>query len=222
MKKLPSIKAITFAIIAICCIQFTTKKIAEITVLQPTGAFITLGNNIIETLALKNSTQKENAKEFNYDELKSLKQEIEIAKLATASPVAVYEGMTMEELTAKLNRSLTSDLSGYGASFAKYSIDYGVDPYLAVAISLHETGCNGGCSNLVKQCNNVGGMKGQGCGAYGSFASLDAGIEAMIRNLSRNYIAYGLTTPEKIGPKYAMSTTWATKINNYIERIRKN
>ena len=45
-------------------------------------------------------------------------------------------------------------------------------------------------------------------------------LEAMIRNLSRNYIAYGLTTPEAIGPKYAMSATWAEKINNYIYKIR--
>ena len=118
--------------------------------------------------------------------------------------------------------SLSSDLAGYGEVFANYSIEYGVDPYLAVAITLHETGCTWNCSTLVKECNNVGGMKGSGCGAYGRFDSLDAGIEAMISNLSRNYVFKGLTTPEAIGLRYAMSDTWASKINNYIEKIRNN
>ena len=72
-------------------------------------------------------------------------------------------------------------------------------------------------------CNNVGGMKGSGgCngGSYAVFESLDAGIEAMISNLSRNYIQQGLVTPEQINTKYATSTTWASKVNNYIEKVR--
>ena len=104
--------------------------------------------------------------------------------------------------------------------FARYSIEYGVDPYLAVAITLHETGCKWNCSNLVQSCNNVGGMKGSGCGSYASFNTLEEGIEAMISNLSRNYISQGLTTPESIGTKYAASSTWASKINYYIDTIR--
>ena len=42
----------------------------------------------------------------------------------------------------------------------------------------------------------------------------------MIRNLANNYIAKGLTTPEEINKKYAASSTWATKVNNYINEIR--
>lgn len=131
--------------------------------------------------------------------------------------------MTLDELALKLNNSLSSDLSGYGMSFAKYSTQYGVDPYLALAITLLETGCKWGCSSLVKQCNNVGGMKGSGSclgSSYATFASLDAGIEAMIKNLSYNYIQKGLVTPEQINRKYATSSTWAYKVNNYISAIR--
>lgn len=222
MKKLPSIKAICIALIAISCVQFTTNKIEEITVIEPTSAFTTLGNSILESVVLKNNFEKNQNPNFDFNELKSLKQEIEVAKLAASSPVIVYDGMTMDQLIAKLNRNLSSDLSGYGESYAKYSTQYGVDPYLAVAISLHETGCNWNCSRLVKECNNVGGMKGSGCGSFGAFESLDAGIEAMIRNLQRNYISVGLTTPDAIGPKYAMSATWAPKINSYISRIQNN
>ena len=157
-----------------------------------------------------------------FDE-KELKQEIEIISLKASTPAIIYEGMTLDELALKLNNSLSSDLSGYGMSFAKYSTQYGVDPYLALAITLLETGCKWGCSSLVKQCNNVGGMKGAGSclgSSYATFASLDAGIEAMIKNLSYNYIQKGLVTPEQINTRYATSSTWAYKVNNYISAIR--
>lgn len=135
----------------------------------------------------------------------------------------VYDNMTFDELSNKLDRSLKSKLSGTGNLFAKYSLEKGVDPYLAVAIALHETGCNWNCSTLVTSCNNVGGMKGSpscGNGSYKAFATLEEGIRAYIDNLYNNYYAYGLNTPELINPKYAASTTWASKVNWYIEVIK--
>ena len=130
--------------------------------------------------------------------------------------------LSYDELVAKLNRSLNSTLAGKGDSFAKYATELGIDPYLAVAIVLHETGCKWNCSTLLKQCNNVGGMKGSpGCngGSYKAFSSLDEGIKAFMTNLYKNYYAYGLTTPETIGPKYAASTTWATQVRAYMREI---
>ena len=91
---------------------------------------------------------------------------------------------------------------------------------MATAIMLHETGCNWECSYLVKTCNNVGGQKGSGCGSYSAFPSLDEGIKAFIDNLSNNFISKGLTTPEAINPRYAESTTWAQKVNSYINKIK--
>jgi hypothetical protein len=52
----------------------------------------------------------------------------------------VYDGLTMSQLSDKLNRSLGSTLSGTGSIFANKAVQLGIDPYLAVAISLHETG----------------------------------------------------------------------------------
>ena len=135
----------------------------------------------------------------------------------------VYDGMNMEQLSNKLNRSLHSDLSGKGEIFARLSIEYNVDPYLAVAISMHETGCKWNCSRLVKSCNNVGGMKGSpGCGggAYAAFPTLDEGIRAFISNISRNYASKGLTTPESMGPKYAGSSTWPSQVRSYMNEIK--
>lgn len=135
-------------------------------------------------------------------------------------PSVVYEGLTMEELASKIDRAFKNELSGKGYLYASYSLEKGVDPYLAAAISLEETGCNWNCSNLVKSCNNVGGMKGSGCGSYGYFNTLDDGIRAFIDNISRNYVAYGLTTAETMNPKYAENPAWSGNVNRYITRIR--
>ncbi len=137
-------------------------------------------------------------------------------------PEVVYDGMTLDELAAKLDRSLKNELYGKGYLYASYSLEKGVDPYLAAAISLEETGCNWNCSNLLKSCNNVGGMKGSGCGSYGYFNTLDDGIRAFIDNIERNYVAYGLTTAVDMNPKYAENPMWSTNVNNYINRIKNN
>ncbi len=136
---------------------------------------------------------------------------------------ATYDGLTMEELTAKINRTLKSNLAGTGNLFVKYAMANNVDPYLAVAITLLETGCNYRCSAQVSQCNNVGGMKGAGScqgTSYASFPTLEQGIEAFIVNIKKNYYDFGLNTPELMNRKYAASNTWAMKVNNYIASIK--
>ncbi len=144
----------------------------------------------------------------------------EIQEYIDSRPVIVYDNMTIEELSMKLDRVLHSTMSGKGNLIATYALEVGVDPYLATAIILLETGCNSSCSRMVNTCYNVGGMKGSGCGAYASFPSLDDGIKAFIDNLNRNYYSYGLTTPETMGPKYAESKEWPMKVNNYINKIK--
>lgn len=132
----------------------------------------------------------------------------------------VYDNMTIEELIDKLNNSLKYELSGYGALVANYSLEKGVDPYLATAIMLHETGCTWGCSSLVKKCNNVGGMKGKGCNSYSYFSSLEQGIKSFIDNIYNNYYVYGLTTADLMGSKYAEDPLWSSKVNSHIEKVR--
>ena len=168
---------------------------------------------------------------FNQEVEKEVKYEpkVEIAEEITEiEPILteeiVYDGMTLNELAEKLNRYLKSNLSGMGMVYASKSIELGVDPYLAVAISMHETGCKWGCSKLTRECNNVGGMKGKpscGSGSYRKFDTLEEGITKFIENIAKNYYAYGLTTPEAMNHKYAEIKTWATKVNNYINEIKK-
>ena len=85
---------------------------------------------------------------------------------------------------------------------------------------LHETGCKWNCSYLVNACNNVGGQKGQGCGSYSYFSSLDDGIKAFIDNIKNNYVNYGLVTAEQMNSKYAEDPNWSVNVNKYIEMIK--
>lgn len=161
---------------------------------------------------------EEDTKEEFVDSISELSKENNVTKR-----VIVYDGMTMSELAEKLNRSLKSTIAGKGDVFASYSLERGVDPYLAVSIMLLETGCNWSCSSLMRKCNNIGGQKGSpSCdgGSYKSYPSLDEGIKGFIDNIADNYYAYGLTTPEAMNKKYAASDMWAIKVNNYISSVK--
>lgn len=168
-------------------------------------------------------TTRESGSTANYiqvdSELVGLFSKEEIEEPEIIDPI-VYDGKTLDEVAEMINNQLSSTITGKGYLIASYSLEKGVDPYMATAIMLHETGCKWGCSYLVRECNNVGGQKGQGCGAYAAFNSLDEGIKAFIDNLYKNYISYGLTTPEEINPKYAEDPNWSKGVNKYIEIIK--
>lgn len=170
--------------------------------------------------SLEADKNKEKKVEPSVENVNQIEETVQSKEVAEPVKEIVYEGLTMEELSAKLDRSLSSTLSGYGSTFANYAVQLGMDPYLAVAIVLHETGCKWGCSGLVQSCNNIGGQKGSGCNGYQYFNSLEEGIKGYMDNLYYNYYSQGLTTPELMNPKYAESTTWAERVNNYIYEIK--
>ena len=180
-------------------------------------------NRVVKTKIEDNSNAVPQMEEVTVEEVS-----MEQAPQAEYIPprVEVYEGMTMEELAAKLDRNLGTDvIAGKGMLIANKCIELGVDPYVAVAIMLHETGCKSSCSTLARSCNNVGGQKGApGCngGAYKAYATIDDGIVGHIENLHNRYYSRGYNTVEAIGPRYAQSGTWVSKINWYIEQIRAN
>ncbi len=135
----------------------------------------------------------------------------------------VYDGMTMNQLAEKLDKSLNSAVKGKGYLFAEYSLEVGVDPYLAVAIMLHETGCKWNCSYLAVKCNNYGGQKGSpSCngGSYKAYETQEEGIKGYITNLYNNYISKGLVTTKQINKKYASNPNWYKSIDKYINEIK--
>lgn len=179
----------------------------------------------IESMAATSNTVV-TAEEAKVESTELIAMDMEVAPASVIIPprIEVYDGLTIDELAAKLNRNLgTGYIAGKGYLIASQCIEKGVDPYIAVAIMLHETGCKYNCSSLVRTCNNVGGQKGApGCngGSYKRYATLDEGIIGFIDNLYRNYFAQGRTTIESIAPKYAASSAWPGKIRSYVAQIR--
>ena len=153
--------------------------------------------------------------------LESIEMETAPASVIIPPRIEVYGGMTLEEVAAQINKSLKNDITNKGMVIASKCIELGVDPFIASAIILHETGCGQNqCSNIARNCYNFGGQKGSGCGAYQRYNSVDEGLAGMISNLYRNYYARGLTTVETIGPRYAESNTWVSKINWYVNKLK--
>ncbi len=220
MKKLPSIKAF-LAIIAIILIHIlSANKIDGNKKVNDT--YVMSNYQLANTIRDERLFKKEKISNELLATNESTPEVIEPIEI----PEIVYDGMTMEELGNKLEKNLKSALKGYGNVFAEYSVKYGVDPYLALAIVFHETGCySGSCSTLTTKCNNIGGMKGSpGCGGgpYKRFSTLDQGVKAFYKNLSKNYFQKGLTTPETIGKKYAESESWPSRIRYYMNIIKKS
>lgn len=190
------------------------------------GVIIVLSNIIkdkdydYETIVYSKDYLSEEVKE-KVEEIKEEKRQEEIEKELEKQKI-VFDNLTYDELVAKINRNLNSSLSGKGYLFVDYSLEFGVDPYLATAIALHETGCKWNCSYLTNVCNNVGGQKGSGCGEYASFPSLEEGIYAFISNIYYNYYLFGLNTPDLMNSKYAESITWASNVNRYINEIKNS
>jgi len=202
-----------------------------------------LGSIMILTAILLQYKSFQNEKKNNHYEKISLRQEsddIERLQEETLNPLEsiptfvdvvtipiepiVYDQLTLNQLAEKLNRTLKAELVGQGQLIASYSLQLGIDPYIATAIILHETGCNSGrCSSLVKNCHNVGGQKGGpscGGGAYKAYASLEEGIIGYLDNLYKNYVSKGLTTVEAMASRYAASPNWPARVNNYVHLIK--
>ena len=182
-------------------------------------------NNITETDNVLSSSQNLKYREDN-SMITPIEMETTPASVIIPPRVEVFDGLTIEELTAKLDRNLGTDImAGKGYIIAVSCIERGIDPYVATAIILHETGCGSRCSNLARNCYNVGGQKGgPTCngGSYKRFNTLDEGIIGFVDNLYKNYYSVGLDTIGKMARKYAEGSNWPNKINYYVNKIRNN
>ena len=182
-------------------------------------------NNIT---ASENVLSKNDMLQYRVDNSSITESVMETAPASVLVPprIEVFDGLTMEELAAKLDKNLGNDImGGKGYFIASNCIEKGVNPYIATAIILHETGCGTKCSNLARYCYNVSGQKGRpGCngGSFKKFDSLDEGIMGLINNLYKNYYSVGLDTVEKIAPNYAEGNTWAGKINYFVNKIKNS
>lgn len=114
-----------------------------------------------------------------------------------------YTGSNQDFVNKFNSSSFTKGVfAGKGAMIASVAQKYGIDPNLLSAIMALETGW--GTSSAVKNYNNPGGMMDPKTGSMTllHYNSLQEGVEAVARNLKKNYIDKGLTSISAIGAKY--------------------
>lgn len=174
-------------------------------------------SDLVEKVVINNVLYRSDRTLDRYEEEEIIEEEPVVEEV---EPI-VYEGLTLNELGLKIDNVLNSTLDGYGTTIASLALDKGVDPVVAASIILVETGCKWTCSSLVRNANNVGGMKATST-RYASFATLEDGLEAFINNLANNYYAKGLTTPEAINTKYATNPNWHQDVYYYVEAIMQD
>jgi beta-N-acetylglucosaminidase len=127
----------------------------------------------------------------------------------------------------KLNQALDGKLKGMGEIFIREGRRYNMDPAFLAAIAQHETG--NGKSKAAIEKNNIAGM--MGANGLKSYASIEASIIDMARNLSTNYMDKGFTTIPKIGSKYApiganndptgLNNHWVTGVSHYLDQLKR-
>ena len=106
----------------------------------------------------------------------------------------------------------------FGAKIVEISDRHGIDFRLLPAIAMQESNL---CKVIPEGSYNCLGF---GIHARGTlaFESYEANFERAARELKRNYIDIGLTTPEQIQRKYTPSSkgSWAASVNQWMAEMR--
>ena len=108
----------------------------------------------------------------------------------------------------------------FGQFLVEIADKYGIDYRLLPAIAMQE-------SNLCKKIPE-GSFNCLGFGVHSkgtlAFESYEANFERAAKELKKNYIDIGLTTPEKIMTKYTPHSngSWANSVNQWIAEMEYN
>ena len=170
-----------------------------------------LSVNVIEKVEAKVKYElNKNNKELKLDEEHFEKQkDIKVSEETKGTEILEVEDVNkVEEVVDKCMMDYTS------CKIKEVATREGISDWkIPVAIARHECGYkdNQYLSNAFKNKNNVGGMMYYDTTTNSSylmsFDTIDAGVEAFVSNLKRNYFNLGLDTIEKIQPKYAPLNT---------------
>ncbi len=111
-----------------------------------------------------------------------------------------------------------SPFEGMGNFITSVADQYGVDPYLIIAIAQQE-------SNLGKitppSCHNAWGWGIHSAGTL-CFETWEEGITTFTKGIAEKYHAYGLYTPDEIMTKYVPHSpegAWAKGVNSFLESL---
>ena len=136
-----------------------------------------------------------------------------------------FDGESFEEIGKKIDKYCAKTLlEGYGDYIAKTSIRKSVNPYLISGIILENSNCINDCSVIFKECNNVSGMKGSpGCfgGSYKYYKKLEDSISDLVNVISTKFYTPEMQAPYKMYSDYGKSSSWALKVSNFMDAIKR-
>lgn len=112
-----------------------------------------------------------------------------------------------------LNR-YNSPMAAESEAFVKACIKYQIDCYLLPSIAGLES--TFGKFIWPNSYNAFGWARG-----YMMFSNWEEGIETVAKGLKNGYIKKGALTVEDIGPIYSESSTWAVRVNYFINQFEK-
>lgn len=172
------------------------------------------GNSVV--LSSKQNEFKPNTYVASVVNASSNSSSSEIEEIKTFKNELMYEDQSVLEVAEVLNKTFEGALAGQGELFAILCMEKGMDPYLAAAISAHETA--NGKSSAARNKNNFGGImcKSGLC----TYSTKEVGITKFVNNIYKNYYSKGLTTPDLMAKKYAADPAWPTRVNNWYKQIK--
>ena len=136
-----------------------------------------------------------------------------------------FNGESIEVIGKKIDKYCSkTPLDGYGETIARASIRKSVNPYLISGIILESTNCKVECSVIFKECNNVSGIKGTpGCfgGTYKSYTKIDDAITDIVNEISKNFYTLEMQAPYKMYKNYGKTSSWAFKVSNFMDAIKR-
>ena len=136
-----------------------------------------------------------------------------------------YDGEEVDTIASKLEKNFVKTaLEGYGKFIASNSIKKGVNPYLIGGIILESTSCKNECTIIFKYCNNVASIKGEpGCfgGSYKVYNTVNDGILDLINIIKDSYSDKDMQNPNKMYKSFGKNATWAFKVSNIMEEMKR-
>lgn len=136
-----------------------------------------------------------------------------------------YNGESVEKIAHKIDKYCAkTPLEGHGEHIAKISIKKSVNPYLIGGIILESTSCKTECSIIFQECNNVSKMKGEpGCfgGVYKNYNSVNDAIADLVSYISKEFYTPEMQAPYKMYKAYGKTSSWAFKVSNYMDAIKR-
>jgi len=136
-----------------------------------------------------------------------------------------FNGESIEQIGKKIDKYCEkTSIEGYGEYIARAAVTKSVNPYLISGIILESTNCKNECSIIFKECNNVSNTKGSpGCfgGAYKQYKKVEDAINDLVNTISRDFYTPEMQVPYKMYKDYGKNSSWALKVSNYMEAVKR-